>query len=98
MPPATQRIRAGATRYAYLRMGGEAGVPLILLQNFRQGMDGTDDCLSRCRTGCALPVPGVVPETQQAFPGFATDLWRGPEVRNRTCLGEPQCASLAWSW
>jgi len=42
---ATQYIRAGATRYAYRRRGGEAGVPLILLQNFRQGMEGTDPLL-----------------------------------------------------
>jgi pimeloyl-ACP methyl ester carboxylesterase len=42
---ATQYIHAGATRYAYRRMGGESGVPLIFLQNFRQGMDSTDPLL-----------------------------------------------------
>jgi len=42
---ATQHIRADATRYAYRRMGGEAGVPLILRQNLRQGMEGTDPLL-----------------------------------------------------
>jgi pimeloyl-ACP methyl ester carboxylesterase len=42
---ATQYIQAGATRYAYRRMGGESGVPLIFLQNFRQGMDSTDPLL-----------------------------------------------------
>jgi len=42
---ATQYIQAGATRYAYRRMGAESGVPLIFLQNFRQGMDSTDPLL-----------------------------------------------------
>src|SRR5260370_12710055 len=42
---ATHYIQAGATRYAYRRMGGESGVPLIFLQNFRQGMDSTDPLL-----------------------------------------------------
>ena len=42
---ATQFIQAGATRYAYRRMGKQAGVPLIFLQNFRQGMDNTDPLL-----------------------------------------------------
>jgi hypothetical protein len=42
---ATQYIQAGAMRYAYRRMGGESGVPLIFLQNFRQGMHSTDPLL-----------------------------------------------------
>jgi pimeloyl-ACP methyl ester carboxylesterase len=42
---ATQRVQAGATRYAYRRMGRESGVPLIFLQNFRQGMDNIDPLL-----------------------------------------------------
>jgi pimeloyl-ACP methyl ester carboxylesterase len=42
---ATQYIQAGATRYAYRRMGRDSGVPLIFLQNFRQGMDSTDPLL-----------------------------------------------------
>jgi pimeloyl-ACP methyl ester carboxylesterase len=42
---ATQYTQVGATRYAYRRMGGESGVPLIFLQNFRQGMDNTDPSL-----------------------------------------------------
>src|ERR1700675_507018 len=42
---ATQHVQAGATRYAYRRMGRESGVPLIFLQNFRQGMDNIDPLL-----------------------------------------------------
>src|ERR1700694_1433863 len=42
---ATRYIQAGATRYAYRRMGADSGVPLIFLQNFRQGMDSTDPLL-----------------------------------------------------
>jgi hypothetical protein len=41
----TQYVQAGATRHAYRRMGGKSGVPLILLQNFRQAMDSTDPLL-----------------------------------------------------
>jgi hypothetical protein len=39
---ATQHVQAGATRYAYRRMGGKSVVSVILLQNFRQGMHSTD--------------------------------------------------------
>lgn len=42
---ATQYVQVGATRYAYRRMGRDSGVPLIFLQNFRQGMDSTDPLL-----------------------------------------------------
>jgi pimeloyl-ACP methyl ester carboxylesterase len=42
---AMQYIQAGATRYAYRRMGRDSGVPLLFLQNFRQGMDSTDPLL-----------------------------------------------------
>jgi pimeloyl-ACP methyl ester carboxylesterase len=42
---ATQLVQAGATRYAYRRMGRDSGVPLIFLQNFRQGMDNIDPLL-----------------------------------------------------
>jgi pimeloyl-ACP methyl ester carboxylesterase len=42
---ARRYIQAGATRYAYRRMGRDSGVPLIFLQNFRQGMDSTDPLL-----------------------------------------------------
>jgi len=42
---ATQHVQAGAKRYAYRRMGRESGVPLIFLQNFRQGMDNIDPLL-----------------------------------------------------
>jgi pimeloyl-ACP methyl ester carboxylesterase len=41
----TQYVQVGGTRYAYRRMGGQSGVPLIFLQNFRQGMDNTDPLL-----------------------------------------------------
>jgi pimeloyl-ACP methyl ester carboxylesterase len=41
----TQYVEAGGVRYAYRRMGGGAGVPLIFLQNFRQGMDIMDPLL-----------------------------------------------------
>jgi len=41
----TQYVEAGGTRYAYRRMGREAGVPLIFMQNFRQGMDNVDPWL-----------------------------------------------------
>jgi pimeloyl-ACP methyl ester carboxylesterase len=41
----TQHVQAGATRYAYRRMGWESGVPLVFLQNFRQGMDNIDPLL-----------------------------------------------------
>ena len=42
---ATQYIDAEGTRYAYRRFGRETGVPLILFQNFRQGMDNVDPLL-----------------------------------------------------
>jgi pimeloyl-ACP methyl ester carboxylesterase len=42
---ATQYIDAEGTRYAYRRFGHERGVPLILFQNFRQGMDNVDPLL-----------------------------------------------------
>jgi pimeloyl-ACP methyl ester carboxylesterase len=41
----TQYVQVGGTRYAYRRMGKQSGVPLISLQNFRQGMDNTDPLL-----------------------------------------------------
>jgi len=41
----TQYVQAGGTRYAYRRMGRESGVPLIFMQNFRQGMDNIDPLL-----------------------------------------------------
>jgi pimeloyl-ACP methyl ester carboxylesterase len=41
----TQYVQAGGTRYAYRRLGRQSGVPLIFLQNFRQGMDNTDPLL-----------------------------------------------------
>jgi hypothetical protein len=41
----TQYVEAGGTRYAYRRMGGGGGVPLIFLQNIRQGMDIKDPLL-----------------------------------------------------
>jgi pimeloyl-ACP methyl ester carboxylesterase len=41
----TQYVQAGGTRYAYRRIGGESGVPLIFMQNFRQGMDNIDPLL-----------------------------------------------------
>jgi hypothetical protein len=47
------------------------------------------DRLSRCRARCALPVPGAVPETQQAFPGFVTGRQRYPDSRRR-----PRCSDL----
>jgi pimeloyl-ACP methyl ester carboxylesterase len=40
-----QYVQAGGTRYAYRRMGRESGVPLIFMQNFRQGMDNIDPLL-----------------------------------------------------
>ena len=40
----TEYVQAGETRYAYRRMGRESGVPLIFMQNFRQGMDNIDPC------------------------------------------------------
>src|ERR1700731_493612 len=42
---ATQYIDAEGIRYAYRRFGHETGVPLILFQNFRQGMDNADPLL-----------------------------------------------------
>lgn len=42
---ATQYIDAEGIRYAYRRFGCETGVPLILFQNFRQGMDNVDPLL-----------------------------------------------------
>jgi pimeloyl-ACP methyl ester carboxylesterase len=42
---ATQCIDAKGIRYAYRRFGRETGVPLILFQNFRQGMDNVDPLL-----------------------------------------------------
>jgi len=42
---ATQYVQAGATRYAYRRVGRDSGVPLLFLQSFRQGMDSTDPSL-----------------------------------------------------
>jgi pimeloyl-ACP methyl ester carboxylesterase len=42
---ATQYIDAEGIRYAYRRFGRETGVPLILFQNFRQGMDNVDPLL-----------------------------------------------------
>src|ERR1700730_2741236 len=41
----TQHVQAGRTRYAYRRMGSDMGVPLIFMQNFRQGMDNIDPLL-----------------------------------------------------
>ena len=41
----TQYVQAGGTSYAYRRMGRESGVPLIFMQNFRQGMDNIDPLL-----------------------------------------------------
>jgi hypothetical protein len=41
----TQYVQVSGTRYAYRRMGRQSGVPLIFLQNFRQGMDNTDPLL-----------------------------------------------------
>src|ERR1700683_3263234 len=42
---ATQYIDAEGIRYAYRRFGHERGIPLILFQNFRQGMDNVDPLL-----------------------------------------------------
>src|ERR1700686_1092456 len=42
---ATQYIDAEGIRYAYRRFGHETGVPLLLFQNFRQGMDNVDPLL-----------------------------------------------------
>src|SRR3984885_14462757 len=41
----TKYIDAEGIRYAYRRFGRETGVPLILLQNFSQGMDNVDPLL-----------------------------------------------------
>jgi pimeloyl-ACP methyl ester carboxylesterase len=41
----TKYIDAEGIRYAYRRFGRETGVPLILFQNFRQGMDNVDPLL-----------------------------------------------------
>jgi pimeloyl-ACP methyl ester carboxylesterase len=41
----TQYVQAGATRFAYRRMGRERGVPLLFMQNFRQSMDSVDPLL-----------------------------------------------------
>jgi pimeloyl-ACP methyl ester carboxylesterase len=41
----TQYVQAGATRFAYRRMGRESGVPLLFMQNFRQSMDSIDPFL-----------------------------------------------------
>ncbi len=41
----TQYVQAGGTSYAYRHMGRESGVPLIFMQNFRQGMDNIDPLL-----------------------------------------------------
>ena len=41
----THYVQGGGTRYAYRRMGRESGVPLIFMQNFRQGMDNIDPLL-----------------------------------------------------
>ena len=49
----TQYVQAGGTSYAYRRMGRESGVPLIFMQNFRQGMDNIDP---GCWTGLARTV------------------------------------------
>lgn len=42
---ATQYVQAGATRFAYRRMGRESGAPLLFMQNFRQSMDSVDPLL-----------------------------------------------------
>ena len=42
---ATRYIDAEGIRYAYRRFGRETGVPLVLFQNFRQGMDNVDPLL-----------------------------------------------------
>src|ERR1700722_10164312 len=41
----TKYIDTEGIRYAYRRFGRETGVPLILFQNFRQGMDNVDPLL-----------------------------------------------------
>jgi hypothetical protein len=41
----THYVEAGGTRYGYRPMGKESGVPLIFMQNFRQGMDNIDPWL-----------------------------------------------------
>ena len=51
----TKYIDAEGIRYAYRRFGRETGVPLILFQNFRQGMDNVDPLLLN---GVTLPTPG----------------------------------------
>jgi pimeloyl-ACP methyl ester carboxylesterase len=42
----TQFVETDGTRYAYRRFGNEAGVPLILLQHFRGGIDHWDPLLT----------------------------------------------------
>jgi pimeloyl-ACP methyl ester carboxylesterase len=42
----TRYVEAGGLRYAYRRFGADAGIPLLLLQHFRGGMDNWDPLLT----------------------------------------------------
>jgi hypothetical protein len=68
----THYVQAGGTRYAYRRMGRNSGVPLIFMQNFRQGMDNIDPLLL---DGFAQDRPVIIFDN--------TPVSRAPAVRRR---------------
>jgi hypothetical protein len=98
----TQYVEAGGTRYAYRRMGMEAGVPLIFMQNFRQGMDNIDpwllDGFARDRpviifdnTGVASS-SGETPDTVEAMADHVAAFVGALELSHVDVLAFPSAA------